>query len=343
MALPQAPRLPWLQEGGEEGLPLRFKEAFLRGLGRRAAYLPGARLLGYGGEEGEDIWVLVIDDIALLPLRPGGLEEPEVQGALALAKKVLVVESGDQGDVATARAGLYLEEAVDLEGVAEALAVLEEDLTPEAENRLADLLEAHGWQPLLATLHALALRRARGEKRLPRLLKVRATPVTQGPASRTPIPPWSEEVLIPDGANPSKLTYAEMVYLPVVVVVDGAYPDLQTLLLNLIEEEWRMAMEIGAVEVAGHWEVRSEEEALALGRALGLALLALEWVRVRAGDRKSPDFPEGKAWRSPPGPPPPLPEALEATRWRRRLRKLPYFLPPPLPGVDEAAEEVLLD
>ncbi|WP_172958891.1 hypothetical protein, partial [Thermus scotoductus] len=225
----------------------------------------------------------MIDDIALLPLRPGGLEEPEVQGALALAKKVLVVESGDQGDVATARAGLYLEEAVDLEGVAEALAVLEEDLTPEAENRLADLLEAHGWQPLLATLHALALRRARGEKRLPRLLKVRATPVTQGPASRTPIPPWSEEVLIPDGANPSKLTYAEMVYLPVVVVVDGAYPDLQTLLLNLIEEEWRMAMEIGAVEVAGHWEVRSEEEALALGRALGLALLALEWVRVRAG------------------------------------------------------------
>lgn len=335
MALPQAPRLPWLQEGGEEGLPLRFKEAFLRGLGRRAAYLPGARLLGYGGEEGEDIWVLVADHIALLPLRPGALEDPEVQGALALAKEVLVVESGDQGDVATARAGFYLEEAADLEGVAEALAVLEEDLTPEAENRLADLLEAHGWQPLLATLHALALRRARGKKRLPRLL--------QGPASRTPIPPWSKEVLIPDEADPSKLTYAETVYLPVVVVVDGAYPDLQTLLLDLIEEEWRMAMEIGAVEVAGHWQVRSEEEALALGRALGLALLALEWVRVRAGDRESPDFPEGKAWRSLPGPPPPLPEALEAPRWQRRLRKLPHFLPPPLPGVDEAAEEVLLD
>lgn len=222
--------------------------------------LPGARLAG-GRLDGGEAWALQAPSPRILVLPPGSFAREEVRADLGLVTRVLGVETGIADPLSPLFFHLYrilLEEIPWEEEPWEAI-LQERLLSPEEEARLAELLGAQGYHPLLAQLWNRGL----GWKAfLPRLA---------GPEriALNPIP-------LPEGAGGPRFWYWDD--LPAAAVVEAGDP-LAPLVADKVLE---MAGEARPLRgFSALWRVASREEAASLaalleeaGRAL-LRLLAL--------------------------------------------------------------------
>lgn len=251
-------RLPFVQ-----ALPVlpqpRWGEALEGAEGLKRA-LPGARLAG-GRLGGGEVWALQAASPRILVLPPGSFAREEVQADLGLVTRVLGAETGIADPLSPVFFRLHrlLLEEIPWEGEPWEAILQERPLSPEEEARLAELLGAQGYHPLLARLWNRGLE---WKAFLPRLA---------GPerAALNPIP-------LPGEAGGPRLWYWDD--LPAGAVVEAGDP-LAPLVADKVRE---MAGEARPLKgFSALWRAASREEAASLaalleeaGRAF-LRLLAL--------------------------------------------------------------------
>lgn len=230
---------------------------------RRA--LPGVWLSG-GRLDGGEVWALQAARPRILVLPPGSFAREEVRADLGLVTRVLGVETGIADPLSPVFFRLHrlLLEEIAWEGEPWGSIVQERLLGPEEEARLAGLLEAEGYHPLLARLWNRGLEWL---VFLPRLA---------GPERTAPNP-----IPLPEEAGGPRFWHWDD--LPAAAVVEAGDPPAPLVADKVLEmaEEARPRRGVSAL-----WRVASREEAASLAALLeeaGRAFLRLLALAEGAG------------------------------------------------------------